>query len=97
MHFKKDSTDVVVAFDNYECARGLAVSASSRQRSWVMESGCTYHMCSVKKFFENLELKEGGVVLLGNNKSCKVQGMGSSRSKMFDDKEILLQEMMYVL
>jgi len=62
-----------------------------------MESGCTYHMCLVKEFFEALELKEGGAVLLRDNKACKVQDMWSIRLKMFDDCEILLQEVRYVL
>ncbi|RDX69165.1 putative mitochondrial protein, partial [Mucuna pruriens] len=48
-----------------------------------MDSSCTLHMCPRKDYFESLNLKEGGVVLLGNNKPCKVQGMGSIRLKMF--------------
>jgi len=30
-------------------------------------------MCLVKEFFDTLELKESGVVLLGNNKAYKVR------------------------
>ena len=47
-------------------------------------------MLPLKDYIETLELKEGGVVLLGKNKLCKVQGMGSIRLKMFDNREILL-------
>jgi len=42
-------------------------------------------MCPVKEFFETLELKEGVVVLLGDNKAYKVQSMGSIRLKIFDE------------
>ncbi|RDX64245.1 putative mitochondrial protein, partial [Mucuna pruriens] len=49
-----------------------------------MDSSCTLHMCPRKDYFESLNLKEGGVVLLGNNKPCKVQGMGSIRLNMFN-------------
>lgn len=49
-----------------------------------MDSGCSYHMCPRKEYFETLALKEGGVVRLGNNKACKVQGKGNVRLKMFD-------------
>lgn len=63
----------------------LVAFAFDTKRSWVMDSGCTYHMCPVKEFFETLELREGGVVLLGKDKACKVQHKGSIRLKMFDD------------
>lgn len=53
-----------------------------------MNLECTYHMCLVKVFFNTLELKRG-VVLLGKNKACKVQAMGSIKLKMFDNWEIL--------
>jgi len=36
-------------------------------------------MCPRKEYFEPLPLKEGGVARLGNNKACKVQGMGTVR------------------
>nr|KYP74254.1 Retrovirus-related Pol polyprotein from transposon TNT 1-94 [Cajanus cajan] len=61
-----------------------------------MDSGCTYHMFPVKDYFETLELKEYGTVLLGNNKACRVQGIGAVRLKMFDNQEMLLQNVRYV-
>jgi len=64
--------------------------------SWVMNSKYTYHICVVKEFVETLELKEGGMVLLRNNKFGKVQDMRIIRLKMFDDQKILLQEVGYV-
>nr|KYP33116.1 hypothetical protein KK1_046063 [Cajanus cajan] len=54
-------------------------------------------MCSMIDFFEALELKESGVVFLGNNKSCKVQDMGYVHLRMFDIREMLLQDVWYVL
>jgi len=60
-----------------------------------MDSGCTYDMCLVNELFETLELKERCVVLLGNNKICKVQNTGSIILKMFNNQEILLQDVRY--
>jgi len=57
-----------------------------------MNLGYTYHMCPMEEFFETLKLKEGTVVLLGNNKVCKVQDMWSITLKMFDNWEMLLCE-----
>ena len=53
-------------------------------------------MCPVKDYFETLELKEFGMVILGNNKACKVQGIGQIRLRMFDNKEMLLHNVRYV-
>jgi len=62
-----------------------------------MHIGCTYYICSMKEFFKTLELKECGVVLPGNSKTCKVQGMWFIILKMFDNWEVLLQEVRYAL
>jgi hypothetical protein len=51
-----------------------------------MNSGCSYHICPRKEHFEALELKEGEVVCLGNNKIRKFCDVGTIRFKMFDVK-----------
>jgi len=61
-----------------------------------MNLRCTYHMCLMKELFETLKMKEGGLVLLGNNKAYKVQNMGYIRLKVFNNQEILLQEVRYI-
>jgi len=43
-------------------------------------------MCLIKDYFEDLEQKEYGTVLLGNDKACKVHGIGIVRLRMFDNK-----------
>ncbi|MCI84135.1 hypothetical protein A2U01_0105411, partial [Trifolium medium] len=42
----------------------------------VTDFGCSYQMCLKKEYFETLELVDGGVVHLGDEKR-KVQGMVS--------------------
>lgn len=107
-HYKKDCPDkggngsssvqVAVASDEdgYESAGALVVTSWEPEKSWVLDSGCSYHMCPRKEYFETLALKEGGVVRLGNNKACKVQGMGTVRLKMFDGREFLLKDVRFV-
>ncbi|WVZ02271.1 hypothetical protein V8G54_023077 [Vigna mungo] len=92
----QETADVAEASEGYESAGVLVASSEYPQRSWVMDSGCSYHMCPVKEFFENLDQKEHGNVLLGNNKACRVQGVGSVRLKMFDNREMVLQAVRYV-
>ncbi|WVZ12209.1 hypothetical protein V8G54_016739 [Vigna mungo] len=92
----QETADVAEASEGYESAGVLVASSEDPQRSWVMDSDCSYHMCPVKEFFENLDQKEHGNVLLGNNKACRVQGVGSVRLKMFDNREMVLQAVRYV-
>jgi len=72
------------------------VTSWEPEKDWVLDSGCSYHICLRKEYFERLELKEGGVVFLGNNKACKIQGMGIIRLKMFDDRDFLLKDVRYI-
>ncbi|CAJ2674023.1 unnamed protein product [Trifolium pratense] len=106
-HFKKDcperrgggisSAQIAVSEEEgYESAGALTVTSWEPEKSWVMDSGCSYHICPRKEYFETLELKEGGVVRLGNNKACKVQGMGTIRLKMYDDRDFLLKNVRYI-
>ncbi|GAU10233.1 hypothetical protein TSUD_417410 [Trifolium subterraneum] len=84
-HFKKDcpqrrgsnssSAQIAVSEEEgYESAGALTITSWEPEKSWVMDSGCSYHICPRNEYFKTLELKEGGVVRLGNNKACKVQG-----------------------
>jgi len=82
--------------DGYESMGALVVTSWELEKSWVLDLGCSYHMCPRKEYFETLALKEGGVVRLGNNKSCKVQGMGTVCLKMFDSRESLLRDVRFV-
>ena len=37
-----------------------------------------------------------GVVRFGDNKACKVHGIGTVRLKMFDDHELLIYNVRYI-
>ncbi|GAU37497.1 hypothetical protein TSUD_275490 [Trifolium subterraneum] len=81
-------------FKCYHCHEpgALTVTSWEPEKSWVMDSGCSYHICPRKEYFETLELKECGVFRLGNNKVCKVQGTGFIRLKMYDGRNFLLKK-----
>ena len=108
-HFKKDcpnksrsyekskhNADVAVAQDGYDSAEALAVSGEDSQKEWILDSGCSFHMCPNKGWFENYKQIDGGVVLLGNNKSCKVIGIGSLRLRMYDGMDMVLEDVRHV-
>ena len=49
-----------------------------------------------KSWFEEFNQHEAGMVLLGNNKPCKVQGIGSIRIKMYNGVEKVLERVRYI-
>ena len=91
-HMKKDCPDrdktfnkqgnVTVAEQGYDSAEALTISEDEAKDVWVLDSGCTYHMSPNKEWFRNLQTQVGGSVLLGNDDSCKVKGIGNIRIKL---------------
>ena len=78
----------VVAEEDLESGDGdmLSVSSSSDHftNSWILDSACSYHMTPNKDWFNTYKLVNSGSVLMGNDASCKVVGIGNVRIKMFD-------------
>jgi hypothetical protein len=46
--------------------------------------GASHHMCPHRSWFCSYQAIDGGIVLMGNNASCKIVGIGSIKIKMFD-------------
>ena len=53
--------------------------------SWILDSTCSFHVTPNKDWFDTYKLVNSGSVLMGNDASCKVVGIGNIRTKMFDD------------
>ncbi|KAH9699128.1 hypothetical protein KPL71_024224 [Citrus sinensis] len=74
-----DSSD-----DGYHSADLLVASNSNIKGQWVLDSGCSLHLCPDKNLFHTYKSVDGGRVLMGNNNVCKIVGMGSVKIEMFD-------------
>ena len=64
----------------------LSVSSSSNHLtdSWILDSACSYYMTPKKDWFNTYRSVNYGSVLMGNDASCKVAGIGNIKIKMFD-------------
>ncbi|KAH9657439.1 hypothetical protein KPL70_023077 [Citrus sinensis] len=98
----KRNGDVAVASDEkdddgYDSAGVLLATGTQTNGKWVLDSGCTYHMCPDKNLFTSYRLFNGGEVMMGNNSLCKVVGLGTIRLKMFDGVIRELSEVRHVL
>ncbi|KAG8501427.1 hypothetical protein CXB51_003754 [Gossypium anomalum] len=61
-----------------------SVNDSKVSEEWILDSGCTFHMSPNRDWFTTYEIVSECVVLMGNNASCKIAGVGTIKVKMFD-------------
>ncbi|KAL8473662.1 hypothetical protein ACS0TY_030489 [Phlomoides rotata] len=92
----KDIADADVVKEGYDSAEVLTISADRMGDKWVLDSGCSFHMCPNECWFKDLEKMNGGSVLFGNDQSCKVQGIWSIKIKIFDGADMILSNVMLV-
>lgn len=90
----KSNGELSLAQDDYESAEVLCITSEMTNESWVMDSGCSFHICPSKISFETYKEVERGEMILGNNKTCKIRGIGEVR--LHDSTELLLSDVRYV-
>ena len=82
----ENSNEASVVEDNYSDGDLLlAYDADSKPfEDWILYSDCTFHMCPNREWFSTYETVPIGVVMMKNNASCKIAGIGMVRINMFD-------------
>ena len=53
----------------------LNILEGSISESWIVDSGCSFHICSHYEWFEEFKASSGSVIL-GNNQGCAIRGIG---------------------
>ncbi|KAG8477010.1 hypothetical protein CXB51_030151 [Gossypium anomalum] len=69
----------------------------SKGRSKCSNRGCTFYMNPNRDWFTIYKTVSEGVVLMGNNTSCKIAGVGTIKVKMFDGVVRTLSDVRHVL
>ena len=83
--FGKSGEASVVELDQIDGELLVASDANSRaSENWILDPGCTFQMTSNRDWFSTYEPMHSGVVLMGNNASCKVTCIGTICIRMFD-------------
>lgn len=62
----------------------LATTESPEKSDWILDSGCSFHMCSVREQFIAYQPCEKGIVNMANGAQSKIAGVGTVRVRMFD-------------
>lgn len=96
-HGGKDNGNASIVQEEYDSSDVQVVLSIDFSKEWIMDSGCTWHITPNKDVFEELCDQDGGYVLLGNNKACKIAEIGYVRFKFHDDSIGLLTDTRYVL
>ncbi|KAH9670747.1 hypothetical protein KPL70_017094 [Citrus sinensis] len=82
--------------EGYDSAGVLLASETQTNSKWILDFGCSYHMCPDQNLFTTYNAFNGGEVLMGNNTMCKVVGLGTIRFKMFDEMIKELRDVRYI-
>ena len=62
----------------------LVCNISKYNEEWLLDFGALHHICPHKDWFASYQTVNDGMVLLGDNHSCKTIGVGSVKFKIFD-------------
>ena len=49
----QESGDLTISSNDYDGGEVLAVSIRQRSTEWILDSGCTYHMCPKMDWFHS--------------------------------------------
>ena len=79
--FNNDSVNIS---DGYESVEVLTVCTAESSSAWIVDSGCTFHMTPRKDYLFDFKVINGGNVLMGNDHSCSITGIGSVRFQLWD-------------
>ena len=86
--------------ESYEIDGELLVASNADSRaseSWILDSCYTFHMTHNRDWFSSYESVHKGMILMGNNASCKVAGIGIVHIKLFDGVVRTLGDVRHVL
>uniref|UniRef100_A0A803Q6S7 CCHC-type domain-containing protein n=1 Tax=Cannabis sativa TaxID=3483 RepID=A0A803Q6S7_CANSA len=97
---KKDGDAGVVSdgddSDGYDSASVLVITKNDRDKVWIIDSGCSFHICPDKSQFSNYQSRNSGTVKLGDNHSCSIQGIGTIKLQLDNGKVVELKQVRHV-
>ena len=76
---------MAVDLDSYGDMLSILSRANLLINSWILDLACSFHMAPHKDWFDTYKSVNCGFVLMGNNATCKVVGIGTIKIKTFDN------------
>ena len=89
---EKGSVSLVTADDDAL----LIQEDKGSKEEWVIDSGCSHHICDRREWFSSYKECEGNMVVLPNGKMVKVVGIGEVTMKLHNARVRMLAQVRYV-
>ena len=70
---------------------------NNQKGKWVIDSGCTFHMCPFRSYFTEYQEFDGGRVIMENNYICRIIGIGDVNLKLHDGSIRVIKQVRHVL
>ncbi|GJV01111.1 hypothetical protein Tco_1334680 [Tanacetum coccineum] len=81
-------------YDDFEA---MTMMSAEALLDLIMDSGCSYHMTPRLDILFDFMESDGGSVLLGDNRECKIRGIGKVRVQLRDGSSFTLYNVKYIL
>lgn len=76
--------------------QSLNITEQPVDEVWILDFGCSFHMCPHKEWFMELDLQDQGSVILGNNEACRIKGVGKLKLRLHDKSIKILTGLRYI-
>ncbi|GJY87645.1 retrovirus-related pol polyprotein from transposon TNT 1-94, partial [Tanacetum coccineum] len=70
----------------------LVVVGNDEMAELVMDSGGSYHMTHRRDFLYDFKVVDGGLVQLGDNRTCTIKGTGKVKIQLHDGSSFILED-----
>ncbi|GJW16228.1 hypothetical protein Tco_0020361 [Tanacetum coccineum] len=71
----------------------LVVVGNDEMAELVIDSGGSYHMTHRRDFLYDFKVVDGGLVQLGDNRTCTIKGTGKVKIQLHDGSSFILEDM----
>ncbi|VVA34859.1 PREDICTED: Retrovirus-related Pol poly from [Prunus dulcis] len=83
----KDSDGELLFTNIIVNTNALAISSRVSSYDWILDSGCSYHMCSNKSWFDAYEVDYSNKVMMREDSVCRIEGTVTINVKIHDGVE----------
>ena len=74
----------------------VLTSSTSYSGAWLLDSGCSHHMCPNRDWFFDFQELDRGVVYTANDTPCETTGVGTIHLRNHDGSTRILTDVRYV-
>ncbi|KAL6133219.1 hypothetical protein ACLB2K_065456 [Fragaria x ananassa] len=66
------TANIVIRKDEDDCELLVVTSSSNAFRDWILDTGCTFHMCAIQEWFDTFEESSSGEVFRGDDSPGRI-------------------------